>query len=48
VVLNRAPTGDGGGIYNEDSGDVTLNGSLVSFNFTDNCAPAASVAGCSG
>ena len=43
-MFNHAPSGEGGGIYNNDS--VTLAGSMVRFNTVNNCSPALSVTGC--
>ena len=46
IVYNHAPTGEGGGIYNNDT--VTLTGTTVRFNTVNNCSSAASVTGCTG
>jgi len=46
VMYNHAPAGEGGGIYNEDT--VNLTNTLVRFNTANNCSPALSVAGCTG
>jgi predicted outer membrane repeat protein len=46
VTFNHAPSGEGGGIYNNDT--VTLAGTVVRFNTVNNCAPALSVPGCTG
>jgi hypothetical protein len=47
VSLNHAPVHSGAGIY-LDSGTVTLSSTSVVGNFTDNCAPLSSIAGCTG
>jgi predicted outer membrane repeat protein len=39
---------DGGGIYNFGASTVTLTSAVVARNHPDNCAPAASVPGCTG
>jgi predicted outer membrane repeat protein len=39
---------DGGGIYGTDGASVTLTRSVVRLNLPDNCAPPASVPGCTG
>ena len=41
VEYNHAPSGEGGGIYNE--GTVNLTNTLVRFNTVNNCSPAFSV-----
>ena len=47
--LNTAPDNSGGGIYNDSSAaDVSMMGNRIFGNTEDNCAPAASVEGCSG
>jgi len=46
VIYNHAPGGEGGGIYN--GGTVNLTGTTVMWNFINNCSPAASVPGCIG
>jgi hypothetical protein len=50
VFSNHAPSGGGGGIYDDDStaDTVTLTNTNVVINTVNNCSPAASVPGCIG
>jgi len=50
VFSNHAPSGGGGGIYDDDStaDTVTLTNTNVVINTVNNCSPAASVPGCTG
>jgi predicted outer membrane repeat protein len=49
ITGNFAGADGGGGIYNAGTdGAVTLTGSHVAHNDPDNCAPTASVTGCTG
>ncbi len=49
TMVERNTAGNGGGIFNGGvSSRVTLNGSLVRHNVPNNCAPAGSVALCTG
>ena len=45
-MYNHAPAGEGGGIYND--GTVNLTDTTVRFNTVNNCSPNASVIGCTG
>ena len=46
MIYNHAPGGEGGGIYNDGTGNLVST--QVKWNFVNNCSPAASVAGCIG
>jgi predicted outer membrane repeat protein len=50
VTTNGAPSGDGGGVYNDEGpGYVSLIGTnLITRNYGGNCAPTSSVDGCTG
>ena len=45
ISANTATSG-GGGIYNDDTGTVTLTATSVTGNHPDNCEPLNTIAGC--